>query len=211
MLKMIKNAGTAVKKFMLTSGEDIYNDEHYEEEEYEYEQEQEEEDPARDHYSRRPPERERERERQPRQPRVDYTEKVVSLGYTPTSQPGYNQSRFQSNNAQQSSQGGTANNSRSMIIPAASVISPKEFRDVLTISGDLLGGKLVVVDVTNLESVMAQRITDYLSGVVTTIQGNMKRINSTIYMVSPPGYEISTQESENIKEYSHLKAVHERF
>jgi len=197
---MIKNAGNAVKKFMLTSGEDIYNDEHYDDDDVEYVHE---EDPMRDHYSRRPP------ERQPRQPRSDYSDKIVSMGYSsqPPVQPGYNQSRFQSNSSFQNYQ----SSSKPMIIPSAVVAHPKEFKDASRICDDILGGKLVIVDLSSLDSAMAQRIADYLGGVVHTVQGHTKRVNKGIFIVSPRDYEITAPNNEDVREYGTLKAVADRY
>lgn len=192
MLHKIKNAGNAIKKFMLTSGDDVYNDRYYEDEgEYEAEYEPvQEDDPMREHYGRKAPERYSK-------PRVDYSDKIVSLGYAPA---GHSQSRFQHYQNQQ-------NYESPSVVPAASIAHPKEFKDASKICDDLCSGKMVIVDLSSLDSVMAQRIADYLGGVVHTIQGNTLRVNKGIFIVAPREFDISDYSKDSKREYGTFRAV----
>jgi len=193
MFQQIKSAGRAIKSFMLTSGDDVYEDNRYYDEgedEVEYETE---DDPMREHYARdirKAPEKYSK-------PRVDYSEKIVSLGYTPA---GHNQSRFQHYQNQQ-------NHDTSAVVPAASIAHPKEFKDASKICDDLCSGKMVIVDLSSLDSVMAQRIADYLGGVVHTIQGNTLRVNKGIFIVAPREFDIMDYSKDDKKEYGTFRAV----
>jgi len=192
MLQKIKNAGTAIKRFMLTSGDDVYNEKYYTEEnddENEYESSYED-DPMKEHYGRKSADLYSKS-------RVDYTEKIVSLGYAPA---GHNQSRFQHYQSQQT-------HDTSGVVPAASIAHPKEFKDASKICDDLCSGKMVIVDLSSLDSVMAQRIADYLGGVVHTIQGNTIRVNKGIFIVAPREFDISDYSREDKKDYGTFKAV----
>ena len=192
MLHKIKNAGKAIKNFMLTSGDDVYTDNYPDD--YDYETEYEpvyEEDPMREHYGRKTaPEKYSK-------PRIDYTEKIVSLGYAPA---GHNQSRFAHYQNQQ-------NHESSAVVPAASIAHPKEFKDASKICDDLCSGKMVIVDLSSLDSVMAQRIADYLGGVVHTIQGNTMRVNKGIFIVAPREFDVMDYSKDDKREYSTLRAV----
>jgi len=172
---MFKKAGDAIrKKLLLANGEDNYNDDYYDEDDGYYDDEYED-DPMQEHYShssaaRRAPERSKTR----------YADKIVELGYN--SSPGAKQVQNPFTSPQ--------------IVPSAVIAHPKEIKDACKICDDICNGKMVIVDLSSLDSVNAQRIADYLGGVVHTIQGNTDRVNKGIFVISPREYEVSASGEE---------------
>ena len=178
MLRMFKKAGDAMKKFLLTSGEDVYNDGYYDEED-DYYDDGYEDDPMQEHYShtsaptRKAPEK-------PAKTRSFYADKIVELGYTGTPQPQQQTVPFMSQ----------------PVAPAAVIAHPKEIKDASRLCDAICSGKMVIVDLSSLDSVNAQRIADYLGGVVHTIQGNTSRVNKGIFVISPREYDVTVSSSE---------------
>ena len=175
MLGMFKKVGDAIsKKLLFANGEDVYKDGYYDDEDY-YEDDAYEDDPMEAHYSSASAER-KTSERPGAKTRSFYSDKIVELGYT--SAP--HQSAF----------------AAPQIVPAAVIAHPKEIKDASKICDDICSGKMVIVDLTSLDSVNAQRIADYLGGVVHTLQGNTKRVNKGIFVISPREYEVYLSDEE---------------
>jgi len=174
---MFKKAGDAMKKFLLTSGEDVYNDGYYDEDDDGYYDDTYEDDPMQEHYSsssataRRTPEK---------PAKTRYADKIVELGYT-TSHAPQRQSPF----------------AGQQVVPSAVIAHPKEIKDACKICDDICNGKMVIVDLSSLDSVNAQRIADYLGGVVHTIQGNTSRVNKGIFVISPREYDVAMSSGED--------------
>ena len=186
MFEAIKNVGSTIRqKLMLAGGEDVYNDEYYEDYEN-YQDDMYEDDPMQEHYSRIPV----GRKSSEKAAKVRYSDKIVELGYSHPSNPapqGYSQSAM----------------------PTAVIAHPKDIKDACAICDDICSGKMVIVDLSGLDSANSQRIADYLGGVVHTLQGNTNRVNKGIFVISPREFEVvssgSTEASS--KEYSMYKVA----
>ena len=200
-MKMFRKFGDTVKKIFLTSGEEVDMDDYYDDEDYygdddydnEYGNEEVAEDPMQEHYTRggaakRVPERSTASERafgsersfdRSADRRSSYKDKVVQLGYASTAQ-----------------QPGTYQPPVAQIRPVAIIAHPKEIADASKICDYIKNGKMVVVDLTGLDGENAQRIADYLGGVVHTVEGQTTRINKGIFSVSPREYEVIIAEED---------------
>lgn len=197
MFKMFRKAGDSMRKFLLTSGEDVYkNDEYYDEEETYYE-DQYESDPMQDHYSRPAADSRRTSDRAAG--RRSFSSKAAEIGYGTSysaSSTGYQQNHA------------VATPAIPAAIPAAVIAHPKDIKDATKICDDICSGRMVIVDLSKLDSSTAQRIADYLGGVVHTLQGNTSRINQGIFAISPKDFEVSSHNGEGpIKPYESLRAV----
>jgi len=192
MLGLFRKAGNSMKRMLLSSGEDVYNDEYYNDEDQYYEDEHYEDDPMQEHYSsvRQMP------ERQSVKPRTSYAEKIVELGYSGAG-----------------SAHASVSSAPSPSVQASAVIAhPKEIKDACKICDDICSGKMVIVDLSSLDSVNAQRIADYLGGVVHTLQGKTKRVNKGIFVIAPREFEVNDLNMEdNAKDYRPFRAVSDRY
>jgi len=173
---MFKKAGDAMKKFLLTSGEDVYNDGYYDEDDGYYDDTYED-DPMHEHYSHSSAIARKGLEKPVK---TRYADKIVELGYSSSHAPQH-QSPFAS----------------PQVVPSAVIAHPKEIKDACKICDDICNGKMVIVDLSSLDSVNAQRIADYLGGVVHTIQGNTHRVNKGIFVISPREYDVSASSGED--------------
>jgi len=188
MLRMFKKAGDVIrKKLLLANGEDNYNDDYYEDEDDYYDDEYEN-DPMQEHYSHSTVAR-----KVPEKSKTRYADKIVELGYNSSQGSKQSQNLF----------------AGSQIVPSAVIAHPKEIKDACKICDDICNGKMVIVDLSSLDSVNAQRIADYLGGVVHTIQGNTDRVNKGIFVISPKEYDISAsgEEAPDTRDFGSYRAI----
>ena len=76
-------------------------------------------------------------------------------------------------------------------IMAVCVIKPTSFEDAREITETLLMNRTVVLNVEGLDVEIAQRIIDFTSGSCFAISGNLQKISSYIFLVTPANVDIS--------------------
>ncbi|MBO4872391.1 MAG: cell division protein SepF [Lachnospiraceae bacterium] len=84
----------------------------------------------------------------------------------------------------QSSRGGNTMMEVSMVRPTA-------FEDARDICDMLLTGRAVVINMEGVQVELAQRIIDFASGACYAIDGNLQKISSYIFIVTPNNIELS--------------------
>lgn len=71
------------------------------------------------------------------------------------------------------------------------VIKPTTFEDAREVTETLLSGRAVVLNFEGLDMELAQRIIDYSCGTCVAIDGNLRKISSYIFIVTPRTVDIS--------------------
>ena len=71
------------------------------------------------------------------------------------------------------------------------VIRPESMEDASDITDTLLNGKAVVLNLEGIHVEIAQRIIDYSAGSCYAMRGNLQKITSYIFLVTPPNVDIS--------------------
>lgn len=71
------------------------------------------------------------------------------------------------------------------------VIRPKIYDDSREISDTLAGGMPVVLNLEGLNADLAQRILDFTSGAVYAMNGNLQKVTSYIFVITPNSVTIS--------------------
>ena len=71
------------------------------------------------------------------------------------------------------------------------VIKPTSFEDTREITETLLSDRTVVLNMEGLDMELAQRIIDFTSGSCFAINGNLQKISSFIFIVTPSSVDIS--------------------
>lgn len=79
-------------------------------------------------------------------------------------------------------------NSRGMEV---CVIKPNNVEDGREISDTLLSGRAVVLNLEGLNVDIAQRIIDFTSGACYSMNGNLQKISSYIFIITPPSVDVS--------------------
>lgn len=95
-----------------------------------------------------------------------------------------------------------SSSSRSKIVPMkqpvhrstgmeVSIQKPAVFEDSRDICDVLLSGKAAVVNLEGIDVEVAQRIIDFISGACYAMNGNIRKVSSYIFIVTPEGIDIS--------------------
>lgn len=71
------------------------------------------------------------------------------------------------------------------------VIKPTTLEDGREISDTLLSGRAVVLNLEDVDGDMAQRIIDFTSGACYSMGGNLQKISTFIFVVTPSSVDIS--------------------
>lgn len=71
------------------------------------------------------------------------------------------------------------------------VIKPTTFEDAREVTETLLSGRAVVLNFEGMDVDLAQRIIDYTCGTCVAIDGNLRKISSYIFIVTPKTVDIS--------------------
>ena len=76
------------------------------------------------------------------------------------------------------------------------MIKPNSIDDFKEICEFLLSGRAVVLNLEGMHTERAQRIIDILSGATYAIDGNLQKISTYIFIVSPESVHLSGEFSE---------------
>lgn len=71
------------------------------------------------------------------------------------------------------------------------VIKPTTVEDAREIAETLLSGRTVILNLEGLDLEVAQRIIDFTSGATFAISGNLQKISTYIFLVTPTNVDIS--------------------
>ncbi|MCI8484877.1 MAG: cell division protein SepF [Lachnospiraceae bacterium] len=82
------------------------------------------------------------------------------------------------------------------------VIQPTTVEDAREITETLLLSRSVILNVEGLDVDIAQRIIDFTSGSCFAMSGNLQKVSPYIFIITPPGVEISGDFSNIMDEYN---------
>ncbi|MBV8222977.1 MAG: cell division protein SepF [Candidatus Eremiobacteraeota bacterium] len=77
-----------------------------------------------------------------------------------------------------------------------SVFHPRQYDEVTEIADNLRARLLVVVNLVGADRALSQRVIDFLSGVVYTLDGKMQRLSEGIFLFVPSNVQVSAKEPE---------------
>jgi len=77
-----------------------------------------------------------------------------------------------------------------------SVFHPRRYDDVTEMGDALRARHLVTVNLTGADRAISQRVVDFLSGVVYTLDGKMHRIAEGIYLFVPANVQINAKDAD---------------
>ena len=72
-----------------------------------------------------------------------------------------------------------------------SMVKPTTMEDARDICEMLLSGRAVVINMEGVQVELAQRIIDFASGACYSIDGNLQKISSYIFIITPNNIELS--------------------
>ncbi len=71
------------------------------------------------------------------------------------------------------------------------VVRPKRVDEAEQIANYLLSGCLVFLNLESTDKATSRRLIDYLQGAIYVLKGELQRVSSTAFILSPSGVEIS--------------------
>ena len=74
------------------------------------------------------------------------------------------------------------------------VVKPERFESVSQIADHLLSRRTVVLNLENTNKETARRLIDFLSGVAYSINGQLKKIASNAYVITPENVDVSGEQ-----------------
>lgn len=76
------------------------------------------------------------------------------------------------------------------------IIKPNGFNDSARVAAEIRSGRTVIFNVLDLEQDEARRVVDFVAGAVYGVDGNIRRVAERIFVGTPHGVPIDT---DNIK------------
>jgi cell division inhibitor SepF len=70
---------------------------------------------------------------------------------------------------------------------------PIEFQDIMEIVDNVKSRKIIVMNMTDVEPKIAQRMIDYIVGACYALNGSFEEIEKCIYIFAPDGVEVSNE------------------
>ena len=80
------------------------------------------------------------------------------------------------------------------------VVNPKVFNDCEKIADHLKQSRPVVMNMEQTDQDIAQRVVDYVQGVMYALDGNIDRGSESIYLCAPNNMSVSRENYEEVKE-----------
>ncbi|NLM09559.1 MAG: cell division protein SepF [Clostridiaceae bacterium] len=80
------------------------------------------------------------------------------------------------------------------------IVSPKNINDAKDICDHLRANRSIVMNVEDVEIQTAQRIVDFLSGAVYSLDGNIQKVSSGIFLATPNSVDILGDVREELQE-----------
>lgn len=79
------------------------------------------------------------------------------------------------------------------------VVNPQTYEEAKDISDYIKSKKPVVVNLETMNSQVAQRVMDFLSGACYSMNGNIQRVTKNIFVLAPDNVDISADMSTSFK------------
>ncbi|RHW46883.1 cell division protein SepF [Bombilactobacillus bombi] len=79
------------------------------------------------------------------------------------------------------------------------VVEPRRYSDAKEIAKDLLNNRAVLVNLKNVNEEQMRRITDFLTGTVFAINGDIRRVDQNVFLYTPTNFQIDN-DTDNFTE-----------
>ncbi|SMC17688.1 cell division inhibitor SepF [Clostridium acidisoli DSM 12555] len=70
---------------------------------------------------------------------------------------------------------------------------PKDYDEATTICDELKNRKIIVVNVSDLEPKIAQRLLDFMGGASYVLNGELQEVEKNVYILSPSNVEVTNE------------------
>ncbi|MCY6483723.1 cell division protein SepF [Clostridium aestuarii] len=73
------------------------------------------------------------------------------------------------------------------------IVKPNDYDEAIGICDHLKNRKITVVNMTKLESKVAQRLLDFMAGASYALDGSLEKVEGGVYLLSPSNVDISNE------------------
>lgn len=91
------------------------------------------------------------------------------------------------------------------------VIKPKKFDEATEIVDALLDNCTVILNLEGMDIALAQHIIDFTAGASYSMSGNIKKVSSYIFILTPAGVDITGDSQEILNDIAGSAAMYEGF
>lgn len=84
--------------------------------------------------------------------------------------------------------------------PTVHILYPKRFKDATEMADLMRDGLPVILNLDNVDGVLARRLIDFCSGVTYTLEGKMEKVAESVFLLSPSNVTVSQEERANLSE-----------
>jgi cell division inhibitor SepF len=77
-------------------------------------------------------------------------------------------------------------------------VHPRSFNDARTIGEHFRDGVPVIMNLTQMENADAKRLVDFAAGLILGLRGNIERVTSKVFLLSPQNVNVTAEDKERI-------------
>lgn len=77
-------------------------------------------------------------------------------------------------------------------------VHPRSFNDARTIGEHFRDGVPVIMNLTQMENADAKRLVDFAAGLILGLHGNIERVTSKVFLLSPQNVTVTAEDKERI-------------
>lgn len=85
------------------------------------------------------------------------------------------------------------------------ILRPENFEQAQTILDNIKNKKPIIIDLQNMERNDAQRLIDFLSGAIFALNGEIKKIANSIFLIVPDNFDIAGDIQDEVGSMFNLK------
>lgn len=79
-------------------------------------------------------------------------------------------------------------------------LHPRTYNEARTIGENFREGVPVIMNLTEMDDSDAKRLVDFAAGLVFAVHGNIERVTSKVFLLSPPNVTVAAEDKQRIAE-----------
>lgn len=93
-----------------------------------------------------------------------------------------------------------AGSARQLPLSRITTVHPRSYDEARTIGERYREGIPVIMNLTELDDAAAKRLVDFAAGLVFALRGSFDKVTSRVFLISPPGVEVSAEDRRRLAE-----------
>ncbi|WP_028925718.1 cell division protein SepF [Pseudonocardia acaciae] len=89
---------------------------------------------------------------------------------------------------------------RPLPLSRITTVQPRSYDEARTIGERYREGIPVIMNLTELDDAAAKRLVDFAAGLVFALRGSFDKVTSRVFLISPPGVEVSAEDRRRLAE-----------